>query len=577
MVVYFVRKFVFPSVQPERFYISPLASLKDEKPLRAKDLLIAVIMFAVSAVYLLAIYDKEIPNLDEGFILTISDRVLMGDMPYKDFFLLMTPGAIYLNALIFHTFGATIIVERATTLILASLASSLFYLLARIGAGYFFSIGGTLIFLAWQFPFWFQASYSWYAVVFSMAAFWVAGLSIPGQKKNKKGLFLVGLLSGMSFAFKQNTGMLTLLGCGVYFAADKVFFAAHAGTDDTGALPVSLSGIKMLRDWLIDFGIILLGFGVPVTVSAWIYLSNDYLFEYLQAIFVTPLLQSKELYHSYPAFSRITDKRIMIYMPHMMIFVTSVFFLYKIIRKNRLEVEDRYLLLLLIATVCVHLTVFPRADFIHVVFTLWPSLVLLSCWGQRLITFVATRWTILSKKVSLSPALVLRCQNLLLASAACFIFAVFVPHRTEKNLSFPRDLEKLPGPRGTMIYGKKGSVRELTEAFDFIREHQRGGTLRHIFSTNPLVYFLASIPNPTPYDYPVGGNVPFNYISELKRIFVVDKRCMILLDERFDKYPIPSDWPEFQSYITSEYRPIFVSSGSRYSILERNKAVDTYD
>ena len=66
----------------------------------------------VSIVAQLAWMDATVGTYDEGLVLVGADRVLRGEMPYRDFWTLYGPGSYYLLAELFRVFGEFALVER---------------------------------------------------------------------------------------------------------------------------------------------------------------------------------------------------------------------------------------------------------------------------------------------------------------------------------------------------------------------------------------------------------------------------------------------------------------------------------
>jgi len=60
----------------------------------------------------LAWMDATVGTYDEGLVLVGADRVLRGEMPYRDFWTLYGPGSYYLLAGLFKLFGEFALVER---------------------------------------------------------------------------------------------------------------------------------------------------------------------------------------------------------------------------------------------------------------------------------------------------------------------------------------------------------------------------------------------------------------------------------------------------------------------------------
>ncbi|MEO5923088.1 MAG: hypothetical protein ABIR70_04605 [Bryobacteraceae bacterium] len=69
---------------------------------------------------------------DEGIFLDGSRRILAGQVPYRDFFILMGPGSFWLQAAALKLFGITLAASRLVTMLdLAVIASCVFWLVAR--------------------------------------------------------------------------------------------------------------------------------------------------------------------------------------------------------------------------------------------------------------------------------------------------------------------------------------------------------------------------------------------------------------------------------------------------------------
>jgi hypothetical protein len=566
MVLFILVKVMGFPEETDKFFTAPIdARRNSELSYRKQDLLIVALVFLFSVVYLLIIYDKELPNLDEGWILTMSDRILQHDVPYRDFFTLTSPGSIYLNAWIFQVFGTSIVVERAITLILASFGAALIYLLARIRMGFFFSVSASLLFLAWQFPLFFQASYSWYANVCSICAFLVMGLTLQGQKNAYKKLVLVGSLCSACFLFKQNVGAFTLIAIALYFPAEQVLFDRETKRRLLFPLFPTCFGFAEIKTLIKKNAMLLLGFAIPLGICAYAFHSIDALTDFVQGVFLTPLQNTQQYHTPYEPLSRLTDKRVMMYMPHFMMLATFGFLLRRF-RRASLEGSDRFPLLMLLATVFAHFSTYPRADFIHIVFSLWPSLILLAYWTQQSVAFISGNWPITVRPLRRLPSFELKLRNLGVVILACTPLMVFFIHRTDKNISIDEDLAEISADRGQGIYGNPNKVENLNQMMAFVETYPECSGSEVIFSTTPLLYFLANRENPTPYDYILAGNGPSGYEEDILDFLKNQRPCMIVIDTVFiDYYPIAEDWNKIARYIFSTYEIGFDSA--RYKVL----------
>ncbi|WPD21677.1 MAG: hypothetical protein SD837_15895 [Candidatus Electrothrix scaldis] len=77
-----------------------------------KNSIAVLILFAISVGYLVPVLSMRVGLYDEGIVLTGADRILKGDIPYRDFWTIYTPGQYYTLAFLFKVFGSSILVER---------------------------------------------------------------------------------------------------------------------------------------------------------------------------------------------------------------------------------------------------------------------------------------------------------------------------------------------------------------------------------------------------------------------------------------------------------------------------------
>ena len=95
------------------------------------DRWIAFGIFVLSLLYLLPFRRFTSMEPDEGIILQGAERILRGEVLYRDFFSYFTPGSYYLLALLFKIFGNSLLVARTALAVYGALYSVLTYLIAR--------------------------------------------------------------------------------------------------------------------------------------------------------------------------------------------------------------------------------------------------------------------------------------------------------------------------------------------------------------------------------------------------------------------------------------------------------------
>jgi hypothetical protein len=137
---------------------------------------------------------------DEGLLAYGSVRVMDGQLPYRDFWSLYPPGHFYALALLFKLFGPSIIVERASDVVVsACLAFSLFSVAKRLS-------NGAVAFLAWAVVLlWLAHMRLFGSPIFAATLFLVLALRLLIRfLDHRKGLWIAGFLLGVAALFRHD-------------------------------------------------------------------------------------------------------------------------------------------------------------------------------------------------------------------------------------------------------------------------------------------------------------------------------------------------------------------------------------
>ena len=92
---------------------------------------IALCIFALSFLYLCLFRKYSWVDPDEGIILQGAQRILDGQVLYRDFFSFFTPGSYYLYALVLRWFGNSLLVAHTAVALIGGMCSPMTYLLAK--------------------------------------------------------------------------------------------------------------------------------------------------------------------------------------------------------------------------------------------------------------------------------------------------------------------------------------------------------------------------------------------------------------------------------------------------------------
>lgn len=172
-------------------------------------------VLVISGAWLIPYYHIPPSSTDEGMIASGAERILRGQIPYRDFFSELGPGSFYLQAAIFHFEGISVSAMRLTAWVLGVILSGLIYILGKNiirGPAIF---APPLIFVATCYPFAYYVNHHWWGNFFFMldlvclAAF----TRVPGENSlSMKRLLLsgAGLFSSLTLLCMQPKGAFAL-------------------------------------------------------------------------------------------------------------------------------------------------------------------------------------------------------------------------------------------------------------------------------------------------------------------------------------------------------------------------------
>lgn len=144
---------------------------------------------------------------DEYIVVFDAQRLLNGQVPYRDFFNFIPPGAFYALAGVFALLGkGSITAARYVSLLsVAGGWAFLFGSLLRAGWSRGRALRLSLIFPVCLYPFWAVVSHHWFAALCAMAFLWLAAGSQPEFRTGAA--FALGLIAGLAAVFLQTDGL----------------------------------------------------------------------------------------------------------------------------------------------------------------------------------------------------------------------------------------------------------------------------------------------------------------------------------------------------------------------------------
>lgn len=465
-----------------------------------KNWIILPFLLIISFTYYLYLQRLHPLTGEEFMLLLQGERVLNGDLPYKDFFQFLTPGSIYLSALLFKIFGVKLSVIKIFIPLAGCTIVLLTYLLsARIIRSRLIGILPAIFVLYYSIPFAPLFYHHWNAELPLLLAilFGLRALSTS----NLLYIFLYGLTSGIAFLFLQHKGILIFLASIAFLIIDSI-----------------KNKDKMLKPAFITS----IGFFIPLfSYILYLYLNGAHK-EFLYDCFLwvkdnyAPfnslpefLYFEKRTFQYYlttsallPAIIKTRNLFFVGYLP-LFVFLAGII---DLIRNFKREILFLYL-----TSLFLFLSVLSRPDFINILYISQPLFVLLIYY---LYEFLKTECR---PKRFIGIFLV----TLLILNA---LYGLLSSVREASHYKYP-----LYTTRGVIYFKSVEDAKDYSEVLNYIESNLKSNKV-FILNFSTFFYFLSGLRNYTSYDVILPGYHTDEQLADLIEQLRVKKIEYILYD-----------------------------------------------
>lgn len=347
-----------------------------------------LLLFLISCFALLVNLHQPLNVYDEGITAYGAQRVLNGDLPYKDFWTLYAPGQFYVIAGLFKLLGTSIAVERLWDTLVRSVLATLVFLISRKAASPSMAATAWLVTLLWLAHFGFYGYPIFPALALSMLSV-LALLHYIARPQRRLWLVAAGVSAGLATTFRHDLGfygfiaeLLTLGLLGLVTVAGSPPAAAFRPRHSVTVYLLSVGAVLLLLAlWLIstvplrDLSYDLLT--VPATV-----------FPRVRALPYPPPLHDPRLlfagHMSAPAYLRLTLDGVPFYFPLAVYTVGLIVVIRRLRSPQRVTQTLLPLALLLLVGLIALNQALIRSDLIHLPPTILPALILWSALHRAL-------------------------------------------------------------------------------------------------------------------------------------------------------------------------------------------------
>jgi hypothetical protein len=512
------------------------------------DLVLALMTLLLSFLYLCLFRRHTFLDLDEGIILQGAQRILDGQVLYRDFFAFVTPGSYYLLALEFRLFGNTYLAAHTCLAVLGSVFAPLTYLLARRVCGRQASLFVTGLMTITAVPLVFAILHNWDSTLWACLALYC---TVRLQERPGAGWALVAAsFTSLTILFEQSKGAGLLLGLGMGLLIVK-FGNSDAELLNRTQIAAILAGLSW--PFMITFTYFATHHALRVMLADWLWPLQHY-----SAANRVPWgygNMSDEAQHMIFGTGSLGFRLFVIlvysatfWVPLLPILGTALLLRLTCLerRNKKIAPEWRYYVLVSATITGLMLSVIAgRLDYFHFMY-LQPIFFLGLAWlldGKSIRDKVFTR---------IAPLLGLCVSLSLVAEASQLLF--------EAGTGQP-----IFTRRGNLTIQKRDDVIKGVQ--DFVGPRER----ILIYPYLPTYYYLTETYSPTRYEYYQPGMHTFQQLDEMVAEFSANPTRFVLYEPDFVEH-IHEAWPNtpagaiardpMADYIRREYRPCAIFNSS---------------
>ena len=170
----------------------------------------AALTFLLSLAYLCLFARVTTMEPDEGILLQGAQRILSGQVLYRDFFSFYTPGSYYTLALLFRVFGDAMVVARIALALTGAMLSLITYLLARRVTSRAVALTVAALATLTTLPYRFLVLHNWDSTLWACLAVYCAIRLL--ETSGWKWAFALGSFASLTVLFEQSKGAGLCLG-----------------------------------------------------------------------------------------------------------------------------------------------------------------------------------------------------------------------------------------------------------------------------------------------------------------------------------------------------------------------------
>lgn len=515
---------------------------------RRLEWILTFVLVAFAAWYWLQYFNRSTNLLDEGSTAAQAMRVVNGELIYRDFFTVVTPGSYYTIAWLFRAFGEGLMVLRW-----AALVTGLGILLTTLTVGrrvmvWPFAAAAGLLTTVWG---WFMVTPNFYSLEAALLSLIALACYVHGAP-SWRWMIYAGMATGVTVMVKQNVGAYTAAGLCITIWASRLF---DTEPDVRGRAQMS--------------GQFVAGMAVPIVPTLlWLIASGAGPYLYESWIYYPLVKYTERFARPFPGFFPLAESdpfdlwtKLVVYLP-VIVYPLSLVAIgvlsWRFQRRGDRAAKHEGHALLAIASVGILtlLQAWPRADVPHILFGLQPTFILFAY-------LLFCGWRAVKVMPGPRTAIAAIAMIIALAPAATLLWKGY--QRTDWE--YQNYIVAVRTDRAKGIFAAGLEAQRIDVVTTYISEHTAPDDPVFVVPWASGFNFLANRSNPTRTDFILFED-PEAYPCLLARLdarppkYVIYGYTWDVDDRHFSDYAAPID-----RYIRSRYAIEFSTDG--YEIWRR--------
>lgn len=483
------------------------------------ELFTAVAVFFAACLFLWPLRDFVSFNADDGFTLVAAERILRGQLPYRDYFTFIMPGSPYLMATWFKLFGSSYAVAKSVLLVYTGIFGAITYLLARRLYDRSTALFAAALLIWGCMPFRFLVLHNWDSTLFALITLYCAQRSL--EPPCRCWSFFAGFAAASTCLIEQSRGAGLLMGL-VIAAAIFLLQGRIRRWGSFANLCWAVTGLTV--PLTVTFAYFASHHAIPALLNSLLWPASHYSTVNRVAFGWVPISNLGDLYST----GSLGGRLLVAFFSAPMLLISTL------------------ALLVLAATVYAIVLRYKSAPSTAIDLQVLGGSVFFGVF----LAFLSTGRRDTHRLFYLAPLFVYLVPSILNIKhprlntlyrarplVACLLLFSFGGFGMIPILNALRHTTRTETRRGTVRFGYNDEV------IPYIERHVSEGEHLYVHPYQPLYNFLTGTANPTRFDFLQPGMATSDQYESAIRDLETDRTRFVLLDTTFAANKIPETWP----------------------------------